>query len=186
MRRAPRAFQRSGPAASSRIPRSRSRASGSPFPRHWPLIGGMDFGWDHPFAAVELVQDRDTDIVYVTKAYRIRQSTPVIHAAALRPWGKIPWAWPRDGAGRHWRARASPCGAIPQARARYVSHHAQFETEVNQRRGRHDGHAHRMEAGASRFSSIKPNGSTSIASTTARTAGSSRKTTTSCQPRAMA
>jgi hypothetical protein len=25
------------------------------FPSHWPRIGGMDFGWDHPFAAVELV-----------------------------------------------------------------------------------------------------------------------------------
>ena len=68
-----------------------------PFPRHWPHIGGMDFGWDHPFAAVELVWDRDADIVYVAKAYRIRQSTPVIHVAALRPWGKLPWAWPRDG-----------------------------------------------------------------------------------------
>jgi hypothetical protein len=22
------------------------------FPPHWPRIGGMDFGWDHPFAAV--------------------------------------------------------------------------------------------------------------------------------------
>src|SRR5262249_61856621 len=21
------------------------------FPSHWPRIGGMDFGWDHPFAA---------------------------------------------------------------------------------------------------------------------------------------
>src|SRR4029453_3106577 len=25
------------------------------FPDHWPRIGGMDFGWDHPFAAIELV-----------------------------------------------------------------------------------------------------------------------------------
>ena len=41
-------------------------------PPHWPRIGGMDFGWDHPFAAVELVWDRDTDTVYVTKAYRPR------------------------------------------------------------------------------------------------------------------
>ena len=68
------------------------------FPSHWPRIGGMDFGWDHPFAAVELVWDRDTDTVYVSKCYRVREATPVIHAAALRLWGKeIPWAWPRDG-----------------------------------------------------------------------------------------
>ena len=68
------------------------------FPNYWPRIGGMDFGWDHPFAAVELVWDRDTDTVYVTRCYRMREATAVIHAAALRPWGKqLPWAWPRDG-----------------------------------------------------------------------------------------
>ena len=68
------------------------------FPRHWPRLGGMDFGYDHPFAAVELVWDRDTDTVYVTRSYRHREGSPVLHAAALRPWGKLPWAWPRDGA----------------------------------------------------------------------------------------
>jgi phage terminase large subunit-like protein len=68
------------------------------FPSHWPRIGGMDFGWDHPFAAVELVWDREQDTVYVRKAYRQRQSTPIMHAAALREWGRdLPWAWPRDG-----------------------------------------------------------------------------------------
>jgi hypothetical protein len=67
------------------------------FPKHWPRIGGMDFGWDHPFAAVELVWDRDSDTVYVSRAYRLRESTPIMHAAALKPWGKLPWAWPRDG-----------------------------------------------------------------------------------------
>jgi phage terminase large subunit-like protein len=67
------------------------------FPGHWPRIGGMDFGYDHPFAAVELVWDRDTDTVYVTRSYRHREGSPVLHAAALRPWGRLPWAWPRDG-----------------------------------------------------------------------------------------
>ena len=68
------------------------------FPPHWPRIGGMDFGWDHPFAAVELVWDRDADVVYVSKTHRLREASPVIHAAALRAWGKeLPWAWPRDG-----------------------------------------------------------------------------------------
>jgi Terminase RNaseH-like domain len=58
----------------------------------------MDFGWDHPFAAVELVWDRDTDTVYVIKAHRLREATPVQHAAAIRSWGeKLPWSWPRDG-----------------------------------------------------------------------------------------
>lgn len=66
-------------------------------PAHWPRIGGLDFGWDHPTAAVELAWDRDADCVYVTKAYRQREATPVIHAAAVKAWGNIPWAWPHDG-----------------------------------------------------------------------------------------
>lgn len=66
-------------------------------PPHWLRIGAMDFGWDHPFAAVELAWDRDVDVIYVTKAYRQKEATPVIHAAALKPWGDLPWAWPHDG-----------------------------------------------------------------------------------------
>lgn len=62
------------------------------------MIGGLDFGWDHPFGATKLAHDLDTDSVYVTAEYRERQATPVIHAAALKPWGrKLPWAWPHDG-----------------------------------------------------------------------------------------
>jgi phage terminase large subunit-like protein len=67
-------------------------------PPHWPRIGGMDFGWEHPFAAVELAWDRDADTVYVTKTHRLKEATPVVHAGALRSWGKeLRWAWPRDG-----------------------------------------------------------------------------------------
>lgn len=67
-------------------------------PDHWKIIGALDFGWDHPTAAVRLAWDVDADIVHVTHAYRLAESTPVIHAAALRPWGeKLPWAWPHDG-----------------------------------------------------------------------------------------
>jgi hypothetical protein len=68
------------------------------FPEHWPRIGGMDFGWEHPFAAAELIWDRDSDVVYVNRIYRLNQATPIEHAAALRSWGKeLRWAWPRDG-----------------------------------------------------------------------------------------
>ena len=68
------------------------------FPSHWPRIGGCDFGWTHPFAAIELVWDRDSDTVYVARTHRMKEATPVLHAAAIRAWGKeLPWAWPRDG-----------------------------------------------------------------------------------------
>jgi hypothetical protein len=67
-------------------------------PESWPQIGGIDFGWDHPTAACRLAWDRDTDVLYVTASYAMREATPVIHAAALKAWGSwLPWAWPHDG-----------------------------------------------------------------------------------------
>lgn len=69
-----------------------------PIPEHWPLIGGIDFGWDHPTAAAKLAWDRDSDCVYVINAYREREKTPLFHSGALKPWGSsLPWAWPHDG-----------------------------------------------------------------------------------------
>lgn len=67
-------------------------------PKHWVQIGGLDFGWDHPFGATGCAWDRDADVFYVTKVYREREATPIIHAAALKPWGDwLPWSWPHDG-----------------------------------------------------------------------------------------
>ena len=67
-------------------------------PDHWAMLGGMDFGWDDPFAAVKLAWDRDSDCVYVTNEYRVREQTPVVHTAALKEWGqRLNWAWPHDG-----------------------------------------------------------------------------------------
>lgn len=67
-------------------------------PKHWVQIGGLDFGWDHPTAAVKLAWDRDADAIYVVDAYRMKEQTPVIHCATLRVWGDhLPWAWPHDG-----------------------------------------------------------------------------------------
>lgn len=67
-------------------------------PDWWAQIGALDFGWDHPTAAVNLAWDRDTDTVYVTATHRQKEATPIMHAAALRSWGDWkPWAWPHDG-----------------------------------------------------------------------------------------
>ena len=63
------------------IPEETLRCKHRDFPPHWPRIGGMDFGWDHPFAAVEVVWDRDTDTVYVSRCHRLREATPILHAA---------------------------------------------------------------------------------------------------------
>ena len=45
-------------------------------PAHWPRINGIDFGWDHPAAAVQAAWDRDADCWYVIKAHRAREQTP--------------------------------------------------------------------------------------------------------------
>lgn len=67
-------------------------------PKDWARINGLDFGWDHPFAAVSSAWDRDADIWYVVACYRESKSTPVIHSASIKPWGEwIPCAWPHDG-----------------------------------------------------------------------------------------
>jgi phage terminase large subunit-like protein len=69
-------------------------------PRHWKHIIGIDFGWDHPFAAVHIAYDHDADVVYVVKTIRVREQTPVQHAAAIRSWVDCSWApvsWPHDG-----------------------------------------------------------------------------------------
>lgn len=67
-------------------------------PKYWPRIGALDFGWDHPSAAVELAWDTEADVVYVTKCHRASQQTPAMQAITLKPWGAwLPWAWPRDG-----------------------------------------------------------------------------------------
>jgi len=67
-------------------------------PDHWPKICGLDFGWDHPTAAVWVAWDRDTDIAYVYDSYAMRQEAVPIHASAIKMRGKyIPVVWPMDG-----------------------------------------------------------------------------------------
>ena len=67
-------------------------------PDHWPRVGGLDFGWDHPTAGVVLAWDRDNDVVYVIEEYREKERTPEYHSRELRDFGSwVPWAWPHDG-----------------------------------------------------------------------------------------
>ena len=99
------------------------------FPPHWPRLGAMDFGWTHPFAAVEIVWDRDTDTVYVSKAHRLKEATPVVHAGAVRAWGKeLPWAWPKDGGRETLEGAGIALAEQYKAQGLSILHeHAQFE-----------------------------------------------------------
>lgn len=66
-------------------------------PDYWRRIGGLDFGWDHPSAAVQLAHDTDSDCLYVIAARRARRETPATFSSTVIHWGPIPWAWPHDG-----------------------------------------------------------------------------------------
>lgn len=67
-------------------------------PSHFRRICGIDFGIDHPFAAVWIAYDADNDIIYVTDAERVKGQTPVYHAGMIKSRGAwIPVAWPHDG-----------------------------------------------------------------------------------------
>ena len=69
-----------------------------PIPAHWPRIIGIDFGFDHPAAAVWVAWDRDSDTVYLTDEFRVRETSVVMQAPLLAARGKwMPVAWPHDG-----------------------------------------------------------------------------------------
>lgn len=69
-----------------------------PIPSHWFVIGGMDFGWDHPQAQVRLVEDRDNGVFYVTNAWKERHVSPDNAWGSVKSWqSHVPIAWPHDG-----------------------------------------------------------------------------------------
>jgi phage terminase large subunit-like protein len=67
-------------------------------PKHWFVINGMDFGWDHPQAHIQLVWDRDSDIFYLTNGWKKSKKQPFEAWHCVKPWAEdIPTAWPADG-----------------------------------------------------------------------------------------
>lgn len=67
-------------------------------PDHFFVIDGMDFGWDHPQAHVQMVEDRDNDMIYITRAYKARQQSANDAWGAVKKWAEgMPTSWPHDG-----------------------------------------------------------------------------------------
>lgn len=124
------------------FPIEEERIKCDPFqiPGHFAQIGAMDFGWDHPFAAVKLAWDRDTDTIYVTSCYRVREETPLVQAAALKPWGSmsmrndvqwLPWAWPHDGLQHDKGSGEQLAEQYRRQGLRLTRKHATFEDGTN-------------------------------------------------------
>ena len=67
-------------------------------PSYYRKLVGIDFGIDHPFAAVWGAYDTEHDIIYVTRTYLESGVTPPIHCAAIKAGGRdIPVTYPHDG-----------------------------------------------------------------------------------------
>jgi len=66
-------------------------------PSYWPALAGIDFGWEHPTAAVWLRWDQEADIVYVVDCYRQDKTVVTMHAAAINARPRCNVAWPHDG-----------------------------------------------------------------------------------------
>jgi hypothetical protein len=67
-------------------------------PPYWKKLWGVDFGIDHPFAAVLILWDLDADVIHVHHTYRVKDALPIQHVDAMKKIGaSVPVAWPNDG-----------------------------------------------------------------------------------------
>jgi len=67
-------------------------------PDFWSVIGGIDFGWDHPQSIVKLAIDPDNDIVYFVNSWKQAKVSANDAYGATKAWIKnVPIAWPQDG-----------------------------------------------------------------------------------------
>ncbi|NRA79342.1 MAG: DNA packaging protein [Pseudoalteromonas sp.] len=67
-------------------------------PKHFYVINGLDFGWDHPQSHIQLAWDRDQDIFYITRALKVRQTSPDEAWGSVKQWAAdVPTSWPLDG-----------------------------------------------------------------------------------------
>ena len=67
-------------------------------PNHYNIISGMDFGWDHPQAFIQIATDMDNDIDYITHSWKASKVSANDAWGATKGWVKqYPVAWPHDG-----------------------------------------------------------------------------------------
>jgi phage terminase large subunit-like protein len=70
-------------------------------PLHWYKLWAIDFGINHPFGAVLILHDRDTDCVHVHACVRMKDATPLMHAVPIkRIAANVRIAYPSDGDNR--------------------------------------------------------------------------------------
>jgi phage terminase large subunit-like protein len=96
-------------------------------PTHWCKLWAVDFGIDHPFAAVLLLWDRDNDVIHIHHCIRIRDAMPINHAAAMKPIGAaVPVTWPQDGHQREKGSGETLSKIYKSHGLKMLEHHATF------------------------------------------------------------
>ena len=102
-----------------------------PIPPHWPQICGIDFGIEHPTAAVRLAIDPESGTIYVVQEYRAGDKTPAEHMGEFRNWPVgVWWAWPRDG--RQRQVNLKPLEALYREQGlRMLREFAQFPQDAS-------------------------------------------------------
>ena len=100
-------------------------------PDHWRYLWGLDFGQEHPFAAVLLAWDGDSDTVYVVHTVRMKDTLPLQHTTAMKAYkhgGLIPVAWPQDGwVRKEFGGVLTPAATIYRSHGvKMLPHHATF------------------------------------------------------------
>ena len=67
-------------------------------PDHWLVIGGMDFGYDHPQSQIKLAIDPDSDEIYLTNTWKRSKLSANDAWGAVKSWqAGVPISWPHDG-----------------------------------------------------------------------------------------
>src|SRR5262249_14615829 len=64
------------------------------------LIVGIDFGYDHPFAAVLVAWSPSTNQTWVIDSFRMERSSALYHVQRIHSMTqglRVPIAWPHDG-----------------------------------------------------------------------------------------
>ncbi len=67
-------------------------------PAYFHLLNAMDFGYDHPQGQLQIAWDRDSDVIYVTHAWKKSKVSANDAWGACKSWSAgVPVAWPSDG-----------------------------------------------------------------------------------------
>jgi phage terminase large subunit-like protein len=122
-------------------------------PDYWFVINGMDFGWNHPQAHIQLVWDRDADIFYLINAWKGSKKHAYEAWHIVKPWAEnVPTAWPSDGL--QTRDGKEQKGPFIEEGFKLLPEHAQWETGGNS-----------VEAGIVMISNLLKNGKLKVVRT---------------------